>query len=572
MKYAPLILILLILFISVMYIKNNVSKFVCACEKEDFIDRIADNVPVKDELPKFSKLEDLINFLKMTASQQRHVVRALRDSEKNPDKLKIITELITLLDTLHESVMTAYYTKQSSTAVTPTLTAVTPTLTAVTPTLTTTLPAATTGSGAGTTVTPPATTGSGAGTTVTPPAPTVPIIAAPSFRAKLAHESDGCYTYLKNTPLKGCMLRDDGKIRSRGKFVDAPRNNGPRRCDNAAGATIWKTSERTKYWDDACAVNMGRPTTKSECENPAGNHYRCSWYGNMEEGFANYPSSTTDTTGTVEEQQYKIIVTIAKKLFILDPTIKLAISLDTITNKDIGDVEYCKFWNFFYDIGIAPAGDYTKCFMQKKGTGAKTFFNDQTSMFNFSTKNLENTAPTHSLTSGTFLHTDTAQSSNKGCANQKSISNEIKYLDMDKYLLKTEILPSPDMSEYVKKKDLGNFKIDKSKYILKSKIPAPRKIPDPSKYILKSKLKPQKAEKKPIYGGPNIASGPLDMTMDYSLYPLKSRFNTCSYATVDKKHYKKKPPKDDNNNEYNSDRLPQCKVQRNIVTPDIFAR
>jgi len=62
------------------------------------------------------------------------------------------------------------------------------------------------------------------------------------------------------------------------------------------------------------------------------------------------------------------------------------------------------------------------------------------------------------------------------------------------------------------------------------------------------------------------------MTTDYSLYPMKSRFTTCDYAKVDNDDYKKKPEKDDNENEYNSERLSQCKSQRNIHTPDIFAR
>ena len=209
--------------------------------------------------------------------------------------------------------------------------------------------------------------------------------------------------------------------------------------------------------------------------------------------------------------------------------------------------------------------DYEKCFLKKTKTENKTFYSGQTSSFNFLNKNLENTASKPSPPA------DTVKSNGETCSKSvKSISKEPQYLDMDKYILKTEMTPPPDMSDYVKKNTLNNLKIDKSKYILKSRIPAPSRIPDPNKYILKTQLTPPTNKANPIYKGYNIAGGPLDMTMDYALYPLKSRFNTCSYAKVNKKNFKKKPAKDDNNNEYNPNRLSTCKAQRNIKTPDIF--
>lgn len=59
----------------------------------------------------------------------------------------------------------------------------------------------------------------------------------------------------------------------------------------------------------------------------------------------------------------------------------------------------------------------------------------------------------------------------------------------NKYINKTELLPYPDMSLYVKKSEADKCRKNNSKYILKSKIPGKLTAPDPNKYILKSQIK-----------------------------------------------------------------------------------
>ena len=558
MKYGGLILILLILFISVLYIKKNVSRFICACDKEDFTDKILTNIPGPPELIKFNDFIQTFkkNFIGATSTLLDKKTLLQDDgTQAGVQQLKLIDETINLINTLGVS--------DPSPTTPPTSTPVT----TAAPT-----------------------------TTSTPSTDTVVATTAQPFRRKHSWESQTCYDYVKKTPLKGCMLRDDGKIRSNGRFVDPPSGDGPRRCDNLFASGLRKTVEHTKGWDEKCAwdtprdsdgnVNPNRKsTTKSECEDISSDKFRCSWEGFADkvetgssvEGFADKEYFTTNNTpepdNTSSDKEYKTIIAVIKNLGLIFPERNTAFEtgLQTFSKENTYADDYCSWWNFFQDLDIVQ-----NKFMEASGFGSicmrwnkiqnKTFFNGPTSLFNFSSEKLENTAPTIALTTSTVF--DKPQTK-KSCSDpNKDIAN----LDMDKYVLKTEMTPPADMSLYVKKSALKNLKIDKSKYILKSKIPSPARIPDPNKYILKTELKPPPKQKQSLYKGYNIAGGPLDMTTDYSLYPTKSRFSTCDYAKVGKKNYKKKPTKDDNNNEYNPNRLSQCKAQRNINTPDIFAR
>ena len=246
--------------------------------------------------------------------------------------------------------------------------------------------------------------------------------------------------------------------------------------------------------------------------------------------------------------EYKNMVALFKLFEKISPTENLKIK--EITDDNITDEEYCKFWKFFTDVGVRinSLDDVKKCTKSDN----KTFQTGQTSSFNFTDKNLENKV-------GNIPESNIPES------NIASMPSPI-----NKYILKTEIPAYPDMTKYVKKSELKKCEIDKSKYILKSKVPVPSRVPDPNKYILKTQLTPPPRLKGSIYKDYNIAGGPLDMTMDYGLYPMKTRFHTCSYAKVGTNEHIKLPSKDDNNNEYNSNRLSQCKSLKNIKTPDIF--
>ena len=555
MKYGALILILLILFISVLYIKKNVSRFICACDKENFTDKILTNIPGPPELIKFNdfihtfkKIDDVTSTLLDKKTQLQDA-----GTQTGVQQLKLIDETINLINTLGVSNLSP------TTAATPT--------TATTST-----------------------------TAAAPTTATTSTTAAQPFRRRHSWESQTCYDYVKKTPLKGCKLRDDGKIRSNGRFVDPPAGDGPRRCDNLFASGLRKTVEHTKSWDEKCTwdtprdssgnINPNRKsTTKSECEDISGDKFRCSWEGFTDkvetgssvEGFTDKEyfttNSTTEPDNTISDKDYRTIIAALKNMGLIFPEQNTAFEtgLQTFSKENTYADDYCSWWNFFQDLDIVQ----TK-FMEASGFGSicmrwnkiqnKTFFNGPTSLFNFSSEKLENTAPTIALTTSTMF--DKPQTKKSCSDTNKDITN----LDMDKYVLKTEMTPPTDMSLYVKKSALKNLKIDKSKYILKSKIPPPARIPDPNKYILKTALKPPPKQKQSLYKGYNIAGGPLDMTTDYSLYPMKSRFSTCDYAKVDKNNYKKKTTNDDNNNEYNPNRLSQCKAQRNINTPDIFAR
>lgn len=62
----------------------------------------------------------------------------------------------------------------------------------------------------------------------------------------------------------------------------------------------------------------------------------------------------------------------------------------------------------------------------------------------------------------------------------------VKHSDIDKFVLKSSIPPSPDMSKYILKNKMPVCP-DMSKYILKSEVPP---CPNMSKYVLKSEVPP----------------------------------------------------------------------------------
>ena len=477
MKYAPLILILLVLFISTLYIKKNLSKFICACEKETFTDTIAKTQPP----PHFKTFDDYFKNIKTQILQMRPFLKLGRADlyKKGPIKYANDIKLLDELDVLIGSL-----------------------------------------------------------TTIDKPA------------------------------LTGCKTRNDGKDGD-DKLVT---KDGTRRHDNPNANANFANPYLTTMMDQHCSE-----ATREQCGKPP-KHHRCAWYGDSPpksgtiEGFTSVEYFTT----TVDNPDYKILIDIVKWVERSEPGV-FTQNWKVLMAPAINEEEYCKFWNFFYSIGIEKGTDVDikKCVKKKGQIEEKSFSKGQTSLFNFTDKYLQ-TIPVSNL--DTPAKIDTTEkidptSTVKSCdTDGKSISKEIKYLDMDKYILKTEMIAPPDMSDYVKRDELDKFKIDKSKYILKSRIPSPSRLPDPNKYILKTELKHTETKKPPMYKGYNIAGGPLDMTMDNALYPMKSRFNTCAYAKVNKKDHKQKSTKDDNNNEYNSNRLSQCKVQRNMHTPDIFGR
>ena len=137
---------------------------------------------------------------------------------------------------------------------------------------------------------------------------------------------------------------------------------------------------------------------------------------------------------------------------------------------------------------------------------------------------------------------------------------------LDKYFLKTELPPPVDMSQYVQKSQLKQYLFDQSKYTLKSEMKPSENFLDPSKYVLKTQMKPNSqlpTQSQTLYD--NTAGGPLDMSMDYGLYPVKTRANTCSY---DKLQATDDLGEGDKINDYDPNRLSQCKVNNN--RPNIF--
>ena len=120
--------------------------------------------------------------------------------------------------------------------------------------------------------------------------------------------------------------------------------------------------------------------------------------------------------------------------------------------------------------------------------------------------------------------------------------------------------PPPDMSEYVKKGELKKLSMDTSKYVLKSELTPPSRIIPSEKYILKTELRPQNGAYNISYN--NVAGGPLDMSMDYSLYPMKSRFDTCSHKNINGSAGNVKPNQG-SENDFNPARLPGCSVKDN---------
>ena len=170
------------------------------------------------------------------------------------------------------------------------------------------------------------------------------------------------------------------------------------------------------------------------------------------------------------------------------------------------------------------------------------------------------------------IFTQLAKNNNKSSETPKpSGFNAIakKCLDhktLDKYFLKTAMSPPTDMSQYIKKSAMKKYVFDQSKYILKSEMQPSRNFLDPSKYVLKTQMKPNSqlpTQSQNPYD--NTAGGPLDMTMDYGLYPVKTRFNTCSYNELETSG---ESGESDKINDYDPNRLSQCKVNKN--RPNIF--
>ena len=170
------------------------------------------------------------------------------------------------------------------------------------------------------------------------------------------------------------------------------------------------------------------------------------------------------------------------------------------------------------------------------------------------------------------IFTQLAKNSNKSSETPKPTGFDAiakKCLDhktLDKYFLKTAMSPPTDMSQYIKKSAMKKYVFDQSKYILKSEMKPSRNFLDPSKYVLKTQMKPNSqlpTQSQNPYD--NTAGGPLDMTMDYGLYPVKTRFNTCSYNELETSG---KSGESDKINDYDPNRLSQCKVNKN--RPNIF--
>ena len=149
-------------------------------------------------------------------------------------------------------------------------------------------------------------------------------------------------------------------------------------------------------------------------------------------------------------------------------------------------------------------------------------------------------------------------------------------IDENKFILKSKLLPYPDMTQFVRKNELKKYEIDKTKYIHKSNIPSPSRIPDVSKYILKTEMKPFKSVNK-WNNHSNIGSRPLDMSLDYSLYPkpvtschtdsscMNSDLNWNHSQVHDHKHNNvnkniPKKKKGKNENDFNEKRLGRCSL------------
>ena len=490
MKYGLLILLLLILFISVLYIKKHISNFVCACEKEDFTPAGGGT------LPKFSKFDDFVEkFLKKNLVDIRPMLWFKRedlkkvDATKNAAMINTISETIILIDGI---IPASAYVQTSS---------------------------------------PPP-------TSVQNDVSSLPDTSAgaqwDSLIDKVIDEartsqfeiSDGHWDCRTNARMEHCdhPAHKNKKFQSYCKGTcESWRKRADGVCKGASvGGNLSDSVCATRDWGNCHKVenatakygatrdeNITRPDCRWVDRRPSAPPTS----GSVE-GFANIEYFTTAEENAEENTEYKTLIEIFKRLYIIEPN-QGGSELKKITTADISDEEYCKFWEFSYAIGLeeGKGPDYEKCFINKTKTKTedKTFYDGLTSSFNFSDKNFKNTTLTKPSTGNTptpdqkteaVPTKDTIKSSKKSCSKSdsiKSISKKQQDLDMDKYILKTEMSPPPDMSEYVKKSDLNNFKIDKSKYILKSRIPAPSRLPDPNKYILKTQLKPPTINKNPIY-------------------------------------------------------------------------
>ena len=184
----------------------------------------------------------------------------------------------------------------------------------------------------------------------------------------------------------------------------------------------------------------------------------------------------------------------------------------------------------------------------------------------------------------TTNHTHTHKDHTKHANTHKKPENATKpkcknAIDESKYILKSKLLPYPDMTQFVRKNELKKYEIDKTKYIHKSKIPTPSRIPDASKYILKTEIKPFRSVSK-WNNQNNNGSGPLDMSLDYSLYPKpfkschtdsscmnsdlnwnNSQVHSHKHSNLDKKNtHKNKDKKVKNENDFNEKRLGRCSL------------
>jgi len=252
---------------------------------------------------------------------------------------------------------------------------------------------------------------------------------------------------------------------------------------------------------------------------------------------------------------------------------------DNVDNNTIKDEEHCKIWQFLTDIGLSfnepTKEDGTKkCVVNNKTFGETSnnnFTKDDTTN-KVSTNNSEVVKLKNMIHESCIKPNDTNMCPYKDicskgfdCNSKKSkkiINNCSKWTrdDLDKYLLKTEMTPPPDMSQYVKKDELKKLSMGNSKYVLKSELKPPSRIVPSEKYILKTELRPQNGSYNISYN--NVAGGPLDMSMDYSLYPMKSRFDTCSHKNINGSTSNVKPNQG-SQNDFNPSRLPGCNVKDN---------
>lgn len=65
-----------------------------------------------------------------------------------------------------------------------------------------------------------------------------------------------------------------------------------------------------------------------------------------------------------------------------------------------------------------------------------------------------------------------------------------KNIDIDKYVLKASVPSCPDMSQYIKKSEIGPQNFNPNEFIRKSNIPPCPQLPDMSEYIRKDQIPP----------------------------------------------------------------------------------